>query len=226
MSTLLQIVTKVRGYLDDEVEDYAWSNDELTGYLNESVNELCRKLRLIEDASTAAICQHALTAGGHTLTLSPRITGIERVELNSTGAVLVVVDHVREVDARFSGWKTADASVPQYLIKGGLGTGVARVYPATLLADQINLTVHRLPLVDLDWDTDQAVEPEILSTYHDLLYPGILYRAYDKRDVDTYDPVKSAEERTKWLASIEELKSAERYRQATWKTVTPHAGNL
>lgn len=229
MSTLLQIVTKVRGDLDDTTGDedsYGWSSVELTNALNESVNEMCRKLRLIEDADTAAICTHALLANGHTLTLSPRITGIERVELNSTGAVLPVVEHVREMDVRFPGWKTADASVPQYLIKSGLGTGKARVYPATLLADTINLTVHRLPLVDLDWATDQADEPEIPSTYHDLLYPGILYRAYDKRDVDTYDPQKSAENLTKWLASIEELKSAERYRQATWKVVTPHAGNL
>ena len=229
LHTLANIITTVRGKLDDTTGDedsYGWPSTQLTGYVNEAVNELCRKLRLIEDDDTAAICTHALLANGHTLTLSPRITGIERVELNSTGAVLQVVEHVREMDAQFPGWKTATASVPQYLIKNGVGTGKARLYPATLLADQINLTVHRLPLVDMVWATDQAVEPEIPSTYHDLLYSGILYRAFGKADVDTRDPVKEAENFAKWQRGIEELKSAERYRQASWKTVTPHAGNL
>lgn len=226
-STLADIIGRVRGYLDDTTGDedsYGWPSVELTGYLNESVNELCRKLRLIEDADTAAICTHALLANGHTLTLSPRITGIERVELNSTGAVLIVVDHVRDMDARFPGWKSADASVPQYLIKNGLGTLKARVYPATLLADTINLTVHRLPLADLDWDADQASEPEIPSTYHDPLYYGILARAYRKHDVDTENNRLAGDFEKKWEDRVEEIRKAHLHKETVPHTAAPAEG--
>jgi len=224
MSTLTQIITTVRTKLDDLHTPYGWSNEFLTTLLNETVNEIVAKARLIEDASTAAICTHALLANGYALTLSPRIVGITRVELASTGALLQIFDDVRELDYYSSGWKTAASSVPRFLVKGGLGTNVGRVWPATLLADSILLTVTRLPLVDMVWATDQALSPEIEELYHDKLQLGIIARAYEKADSDTENQNKASEYREKWVKAMDEIMLEQTHKASVFQTGIPHPG--
>lgn len=228
--TLARIISRVREKLDDLLPTaagrYLWSNETLTDDLNAAVNELCAKVKMIEDDTTAAICTHPLLANGYALALSPRLVGITRAELVSTGATLQIFDDVREMDNYSPGWKTAVASSPKFLIKGGLGNNVGRVWPATLLADTIHLTVQRLPLVDMSWTTDQALTPEIDEIYHDKLYIGVLAQAYDKADTDTEHKGRLAEFRTRWDEMIDQILGIHTYKANVFQTSIPHPGHM
>ena len=222
--TLIATVGVVRGRLHDELLPYAWDNDTLTQCVNETINELCTKVKMIEDAASAAICTHALLAGEYALTLSSRIVGINRAELASTGAVLTILDDVQDMDQYSSTWKTAAAGVPKFLIKGGLGSNVGRVWPASLAADSILLTVTRLPLADLIWSVDQQAVLPIEQIYHDKIYDGILAHAYQKADSDTENLNKSAEHRERWEKKIEEILELHKYKASVFQVAAPHPG--
>lgn len=225
---LSTFATRLRKKLDDTkatiAGSYGWDNDELTDDLNETVNEICTLIPLIVDATTASICTHALLAGGYSLAISERVTGIQRVELASTGAILGIVTDVHEMDALYPSWKSTTASVPQKFIKDGLGENVARVWPATLLADTIYLTVSRMPLADLVWATDQANVIGIPEMYHDKLFDGVLARAYRKHDVDTENKRLAEAFEKKWGDRVEEIRRAHLYKGSVPHIAAPSGG--
>ncbi|MBF0539699.1 MAG: hypothetical protein HQL03_15770, partial [Nitrospirae bacterium] len=71
--------------------------------------------------------------------------------------------------------------------------------------DTLTLTVYRLPLNEL---TPQAqdLEPEINYRYHPRLIAGILCRAYEKTDTETFNPTGGQKYSDIWHRFIEEVK--------------------
>jgi len=222
--TLAFIVSFIREKLGDKKTPYGWSDEFLTECVNEAINELCTEMQMIVDAATASICTHVLAPGAYGLTLSERITGVQRVELASIGRTLEYVTDIAEMDALYPDWKSTAAGVPRKFIKDGLGENIARLWPATLLGDTVNLTVSRLPLFDLTWNSDQATIPELPAMYHDKIYDGILYRAYQMNDTDTDNKRKADEHERKWKAQVEKIRRAHLYKGNVAYTAAPHPG--
>ncbi len=61
------------------------------------------------------------------------------------------------------------------------------------VTDTLNLSVSRLPLVQLTIDLWETQSPEIRSDYHDYLVDGILREAYQKQDSQCLDKGKADE---------------------------------
>jgi hypothetical protein len=205
--TLADIVRRVRDKLDDAVEPYLWSNDTLTDYLNEILNELCRDIPILEDASALTVCRYSIPAGDTTVLLNPRVTITKKGRLESQRDLLPVRS-ARWMDGVFPGWESAAAGTPSYLVSEGVGTGKVRLYPPSLVDEVLWLTVFRLQLVDMFWGTDQTYQPEIPAIYHDKLFNGILWKAYAKQDVDTLDAKKVDRHERMWIRDKEELRRA------------------
>jgi len=205
--TLTSLVTRFRNRLDDAVVPYLWSNDELTDYLNEIVNDLCRDIPILEDATTAAVCQYAITAGVMVVTLHARITVLKKARLTSQTRLLDLRT-AQYMDAVYPGWESSAAGTPTILVTEGVGTGKVKLYPPSTVNETLNLTVYRLPVADLVWASDQAVAPELPELYHDKLMNGILWKAYSKQDVDTYDARKRDSHERMWRIDREEIRRA------------------
>lgn len=73
-------------------------------------------------------------------------------------------------------------------------------------ADEICLTVRRLPLVDLVGDSDV---PEIRLHYHDFFINGILWQMYSKQDVETFDLETATSYKKRFEADLDEIKQQE-----------------
>lgn len=210
--TLTQIIALCRSKLDDSVPDddgnYLWSNDDLVGDLNELLTELCEEIpALIEDATTASICQIAVAIGSSTLTASPLISRITRAKLTSQTTPLALVNN-RWMDANQSDWEAESNSTPTHLITEGVGNGKVRLYPPSDAVDTLNLTVYRMPTADLSWTTDQSTAPEIPARFHRRLVNGILSKAYLKNDTDTLDVKKANSFLGRWEDDKEYIKRA------------------
>lgn len=74
---LEQLITAARGALQDEKEPYLWSDELLVDYLNEGVQEACERAKLIEDATTEAVCRIPVVPGQASYALHPSVLEVQ-----------------------------------------------------------------------------------------------------------------------------------------------------
>lgn len=185
LGELLDIVR--RSDLDDTAQPYLWSDDELTEYADDAQKQACRRGRLLVDSTTDAICEIAVVAGTSVYTLDPRVIRINRARLSSESLPLRFMQ-VRALDAQAPGWEDWEGT-PEYLVPDWQSGGI-RLVPNPTANATLGLTVVRLPLAELnDPDDDFEIRDEYLRE----LRHWIVYRAYMKRDSETFKPDKATE---------------------------------
>ncbi len=175
---IADIVNNARLKLDDVVEPYLWSDDELAEYLNTSVEELCNESYLIKDSTTADICTINIIADTANYPTSDKITSIVTAKLDS------MTNYLRQIDdgviADYDGYTI---TTPSFSYDGSSIT----LYPTPTVDDILHLTVYRLPLNTINM-ANAYNELEVPRRWQNYLYYGIFRLAYDKNTSDTYDP--------------------------------------
>ena len=219
--TLLEIRTNIRGSLDDSIGATAsqqlWSNVELNGYINEAVEVFCRELPLIIDSSTVAVCQITTVDGTQDYALSPKVVAIRRAKISGELRPLFETD-MDAMDQQDPYWDDVSAIYRQTPLYYLLGKETDKFTLVKCPDDiyTVNLTVQRLPLVDL---VDDGDIPEISSAYHRLLFSYIRYKAYMKRDVETFSERKAGSEWSQHLIDLEKARIDVMRKVTTRKTV-------
>ena len=211
---LLEIRTDVRGSLDDNVgateSQQLWTDAELNGYTNEAVEVFCREIPLIIDSSTAAdgdsiaLCQITTEDGTQDYALSPKVVAIRRAKISGESRPLFETD-VDVIDKQDSYWDDVSENYRQTPLYYLLGKETDKFTLVRCPDDiyTVNLTVQRLPLVDL---ADDDNVPEINGSYHRLLLSYIRYKAYMKRDVETFSERKAGSEWSQHLIDLEKAR--------------------
>ena len=225
--TLLEIRTDVRGSLDDNVgateSQQLWTDAEINGYTNEAVDVFSRELPLIIDSSTVtdgdsiALCQITTVDGIQDYALSPKVVAIRRAKINGELRPLFETD-MDSMDKQDPYWEDVSENykqTPRYYLLGKETDKFTLVRcPDDIYT--VNLTVQRLPLVDLVADDDV---PEINISYHRLLLSYIRYKAYMKRDVETFSERKAGSEKAQHLDDLEKARIDVMRKVTTRKTV-------
>lgn len=183
---LRQLIDAFRSRTMDKPSNRLWSDDEITEYANEAVDEACRRANLIVDSSSAAAsCD--LSVGDTYIELHESVIKVRRATLASTGTPLTMIVS-RTMDERVPGWELSIASTPQVAVPDW-ESGKLRLWPPAAYADSVLLTVVRSPLNEMSAEDD---EPEIPKRYHRALVDWMLHQGYLKQDADTLDVVKAA----------------------------------
>lgn len=186
--TLDDMVARVRSRIDDLAEPYLWSDDEIYASINEAEREACIRANLIYDGTTPEVCEIAVLAGVATYAPNAKIHKIDSAVATDVYGIrhyLTVTDR-KTLDRLFPGWRTVDSSTnTTHLIHD---ESRIELWPAPAVDMQLSLGVYRLPLADMEIGVD---EPEIHAVHHDRLIDWPVFRAYSKRDPDTYDPIKA-----------------------------------
>lgn len=205
---------EARILLDDTVPDgngnYLWSDAELNLYINKAVDEAAERAFLIVDSTTPECCRIAVTAGNATYPVHDSVLRIERVYDSTNQQVLSDTDF-RTLDDSGQLWDTV-TNKPTHYIFGinhyGLdddNNHTITLYPVPNAGLTLNLTVFRTTIDNLITDFDI---PEIPGRRHFDLIDWVLSLAYMKRDVDTFDPNKSAQHADKFAQNFGIKKSA------------------
>lgn len=196
-----EIISQARDWLDDPVAPYRWSLDNLIGYYNKTVNELCEQARILIDSTNVEICKVDVLTNIAKYAQEQRIIEVLRGRLVTYDRK--VTRRTRDfMDYCFPGWdsSTASTGTPKNFL-GDLDTGFFTLTPTPDANDTLWLTVVRYPLVQLTSAIlDQA--PEIHFKYHLELLDGICGYAYLKQDPETYDPKKAERHLSLWRATI------------------------
>lgn len=172
MATLEEIVDHARLRLDDLAEPYLWSDEELIQYLNEAQREACVRAKLIQDKTTAAVCEIDLLDDEQWYDLHASVDEVYAAFYNGKKLCRMYEQDLTDLTR---------TGVPTHYIVAGTQI---RVYPLNTVAADLKINVYRLPLVDMAANDDV---PEIPAEHHYRLIDWAIRCCYLKRDSDAYD---------------------------------------
>lgn len=181
-------ITIVReDYLDDTLgvddNDALVTETQLIRFAEDAQKQACRRMDLLWD-ETSSLCTITLVADQAQYPFSQKITKLESVRYD--GAELEKKTE-SEMDLSWPAWRSVDSGIPLYYIVRGR---TISLYPApdAASATELNLGVYRLPITALK-SKSQGYEVEE-EAQEDFIY-WMLYRVYNLRDEDLFDPDKA-----------------------------------
>lgn len=179
------LIAEFRRVMGDEAAPYFWSDDEIVRYIAEAVDEACERARLIEDKTTAEVCQIDIEAGTADYAMHPSVIAIKRAKLGDDALIETSEEAMDQSDPR---WETREG-LPTRFIQ--TETSI-RLVPTPDEDGTVQMTVFRRPVDPVGIDTDLSdVLPE---RYHLRLMPWAYRCAYRKTDSETFNE-KFAESR-------------------------------
>lgn len=190
------LMTELReDYLDDTLgvddNDSLVSEAALLRFASDAQIQAGRRMDdLIYDETTPEHCTATLVYNQASYALSSKLTRILRVSINGNDLSFKTEYELGQMDAS---WRASEANTPtHYYVRGRK----IFLYPApdaaTAAAYTLDLAVERLPSA-LSNKLQSFEIPE--EAQQDLIY-WMLYRVYNKRDEDLFDPDKAAAYKT------------------------------
>lgn len=179
-----QLISQFRVDTRDDQSKYLWSKDEIISYANSSVDEACRRARLLVDSSSSA-SDASLGVDESEIELHDSVIYVRRVRIVGGSVLRPCV--TADMDERIPGWEDSASGTPIIFVPD-LESGKLKVWPPSSTSIDLKMTIVRVPLNEMETDDD---EPEIPSRYHGALLDYMKFLGYQKQDADTMDAAKS-----------------------------------
>ena len=207
------LVALFRSEMDDLVEAYLWTDEEILGYVDDAQKMFCRKTDGISDATTPAVTRIAAVANTDWVDLHPSILKIRAVTRTDSGRPLELLN---DEDMAPRGWYFDQR--PGYIkaLVVGAEAHKGRVWPLSAETVTVALKVFRLPLSPII-DFDQALEVDEEHHRHLLLWCKHL--AYSKQDSEAFDKTKAAEFEKRFYAYCAQVMDEERRKRHKTRVV-------
>lgn len=196
----------------DNVEPYLWSNTEAYAYINDAYFMFVRMTGGIPDGSTTAVTQLTAAEGEATTPLHAsvmRIRTARNATLNNRQLDIINVQDLDDAvtDADYGLWRTLNQidtpGRPRYIVIGE-EEGYVRWINVPDADYTIQLVVERLPLLPITGPKQRFLGVRDEHHYH--LLKWVRHLAYRKQDADTFNLVKSDQERDDFMAYCEMAK--------------------
>ena len=182
------LITRVReDYLDDtlgvDTNDSLVSEAALIRFTDEAQKEACRRMDMLYDETTELVCKISYLTGGNGFLLDNRITVLERVMLSG-----IELTHKTEAEIKTgnAAWMTYTGPPTCYYIK----QRTIYLHPIPESAGDLDLAVYRLPMEDVNNTAGFVLE--IPEEFQIDLINWVLWRVYNKRDEDVFNPQDAA----------------------------------
>ena len=230
METLRQLFDRFRSDVDDRVDPFLWTNDDLEVYLNWALTQLAERALYFYDSTTwatLAVTQDDPKLAATTANKLRKIVKIYRARLASdeeeltVGTMAQVSEAVQKEDygkvftMSSKSWET-DTGTPRVLVTDYYDDGSLRIGPIPNAADTINLWVFRRPLTYVSFEASDRINIDEATGVHDFdhqlaLIQGMKVMAFRKDDPETKDLNAAETEEQRFFAKLLEIK-AERQR--------------
>jgi len=195
--------------VDDTVAPFLWSDVDIASYMDDAQKMFCRLTNGLSDSTTPSVCRVSVVSGTATAAISDRILKIRRAMRSSDGRPVTVVN-VEDLDSMGIRLDNHAGRVEHLVL--GMDEHSVRWVRTPDVADVIQLTVWRMPLLDITATTVVANDPEenspnidpvvleIDSQHHRALLLWMEHLAYLKQDADTINRKLSAEREASFRA--------------------------
>lgn len=175
----------LRTGLSDEEPTFLWSDVELYSYIDDAQKMFCRLTDGLADASTPAVTLLSVPVASSWLALHVSIKKIRSATLVSTGAPITILN---AEDMPLLGLRFDGKSGPLACLVTGMEENKLRCHPVVNVADSIQLSVFRLPLVPLN---AAGIPFEVADQHRLHLLDWAKSQAYLKQDSETRDDEKN-----------------------------------
>lgn len=185
---LSELIVAYREDADDEHGFKLYPDAQLARWATEAEQEAALRARLLYDDSSD-LTTITTTADAGVVALDPAVFAIDRATFTpSTGGracalQLVGLDVIRD----HYDWESRSATRPYYVAHYERSS--LRLWPTPAVIGTLQLGVYRLPRAPLE---DMSDEPEIPPEHHRALVDWMLYRGFNKKDSEQYDPQRAA----------------------------------
>ncbi len=181
--TIEDLVARVReDFLDDTKAPYFWSDANIITALSNAERELCKRLFLLSDLTTVAICTIPVLSGTRSYSLDSRVLRIERLKLSGVAQPLLRTT-VEILDRDCPGWEDTTGVPEFYILEAGANSIIFDKTPAA--GYTASLTVKRLPLFTLQ-EKETSASPELQQLDDELIHGALKY-LYLKPDAETFN---------------------------------------
>ena len=193
---------------------YKWSDDGGTTWDATTVN--C--------TTTYAALSHGIfvkfaATTGHTLTNSWAFT------VSDNSNQLMVLTDIKEMYDTIPSWRMSTSDIPtKYLLD--YRQGYISFYTPPDAAYLLNMNVLRYPATDMTITSMSGQTPEIPAVFHMVLIDGILYQAYNKTGIETYNERKADRHYQMFRMGISDINRAKIINVSNKQGMTPHDGTM
>ena len=225
MDTLRQLFDRFRSDVDDRVDPFLWTDDDLEVYLNWALTRFAERALYFFDSTTwasVAVTQDSPIIEATSANKLRKIIKIYRARLTSTEEELDVKTMAQANEATIkddygrvrvfspTAWET-DTGVPRVVITDYYDDGSLRIGPIPNKNDTLSLWAFRRPLTYLSFEASDRIGIEEATGVHDFdhqlaLIQGMKVMAYRKNDPETQDLNLAEAEETRFFAKLEEIK--------------------
>lgn len=197
------LVARIRSeFLDDDAgsseDSYLFKSPHIIASLSHAERELCRRLHLLSDSTTPAICQINLVAVNgvfpRSYGIDDRILRIERLKFPGASRPLLQTT-TSWLDRYDQGWDEAEGTPTHYAVDNDDYSITFNRQPLT--GGIVSMLVKRLPLMPINIKSTTE-SPEIKQRDDELIHGALKY-IYLKPDIEGYDPNLA----TKWANQFE-----------------------
>ena len=210
------LVYLVRTVIDDTVEPYLVSDEDIVTYLSEAQKDFAEQTYCL----FSAITETASSTDDEAWVDIPDNVLTLRALVTSTGAYIRPVTTIELDYGHFSvgggaikqnTWRALKGT-PKFAVTDQSSTKV-RLVPAPTTGATYTVEAYIRP-ADLSIASGAVVNPVIPDEYQEDLVAGAVYRLYGSQNVELYDPNKSVEWRMKWndiiMRAINQLDTSRR----------------
>lgn len=177
------LVNRVRTeFLDDIKKPYFWSDANIISALSQAERELCRRLYLLSDSVTPAICQLTIVAGTRIYTVDSKILKIERLKYPGVTKPLDSTS-IEKLDEENPSWEDGVGLPGRYVLDPRSSTITFDNKPTENAT--VSMSVRRLPLLTLI-SKATSLSPEIKELDDEMIH-GALKFLYLKPDAETFN---------------------------------------
>uniref|UniRef100_A0A6H1ZYG9 Putative structural protein n=1 Tax=viral metagenome TaxID=1070528 RepID=A0A6H1ZYG9_9ZZZZ len=138
---------------------------------------------------------------------------------------LMTLTSVKEMYNVIPSWRMSTSDIPiKYLLD--YRRGYISFYPPPDDVYLINMNVLRYPATDMTITSMSGQTPEIPAVWHMILVDGILYQAYNKTGIETYNERKADRHYGMFRLGINDINRSKIINVSNKQGMTPHEGNI
>jgi hypothetical protein len=188
--TLKELIARVRVLANDQIKPYFWSDEEITAWLNEAVDEAAIRGRLLYEKQDS-YCKTSVVQGEDTYPLPPALYEIVHLsfqpEKQERRVPLRLISH-EDMDAVRPGWRE-HFGLPVFALQG---ERTIRLAPTPNCGGLLHIEGYRLSVRKMRLNHGDEDTPEIHPASHIHLAQWALHKGFSVPDADAFDPERSA----------------------------------
>lgn len=188
---LAELIALFRTDAKDTVQPYLFSDEAVTGWLNEAVVEACVRRRLLHMADDADVCRIDVVPGQSVYPLHPALYEITHLSHHIDGDWRI--ENLRLVSAEWLDYEVRDwrslEGRPRFAVQDDTSI---RLVPRPEQEAVLHLEGYCLPLEPMALADKDTAEPGIHRAHHAHLRLWALHRAFSIPDMEAFDPTRAA----------------------------------